>query len=302
MQKGKAELDLSFLEGGRMVICTPFLPLFLRNGLASLRSVMDFREGQIFKEQKFRSVCHFSLSDGEKKKAFFLKRHRNPPWRDQIRDFLRNGRGLSGGRREWENTWKIRELGIQTIDPVGFGERRRWGWEVESFLISEELDGACRLTEFLPRCFTPPLDPSLLSRKRDLVRSLALLARRMHEGGLFHRDFYLGHLFVKTKEGGQIELYLMDLQRVIMSRWREERWRIKDLASLDFSAPAGWFTATDRLRFYKQYRGIRRLSRIDRPLIGRILKKSHRIASHTRKLLERGEILNAPWGFEKHAA
>jgi hypothetical protein len=87
-----------------------------------------------------------------------------------------------------------------------------------------------------------------------------------------------------------------------MPRWREERWRIKDLASLDFSAPAGWFTATDRLRFYKQYRGIRRLSRIDRPLIGRILKKSHRIASHTRKLLERGEILNAPWGFEKHAA
>jgi len=285
-----------------MVMRSPFLPLFLQYGLGGVQAVMDFRGGELFKEQGSRSVSRFSLVDGEGKGSFFLKRHRRPPLRQQIRELLNRGKVVSGGRREWENIWKIRQLGIPTVDPVGFGEKRRWGWEVESFLISQELTGACRLSEYLPRHFLLPLDPALLFRKRHLVRQLALLVRRMHEGGLFHRDLYLGHLFVRPQEEGGLELYLMDLQRVIPSRWRAHRWRVKDLASLNFSAPKGWFTLTDRLRFYTEYRGITRLSRSDKDIIRRISRKSHRISSHTRKLLEKGEIQNAPWGFGRDAA
>jgi len=286
-----------------MIIRTPFLALFLLHGLGDVRAVMNFRGGILSKEQGPRSVCRFSLPDKEGEKAFFLKRHLHPPFREQIREFFRYGSFLSGGRREWENIWKIRQVGISTIDPVGFGERREWGgWEVESFLVSLELKEACRLTEFIPKHLSPPLNSSLLSRKRQLLGELALLARRIHEAGLFHRDFYLGHVFVTDRKEGEMELYLMDLQRIFRPKWRIERWRIKDLASLNFSAPPGWFTATDRLRFYKQYRGIPRLEDRDRSLIRRITRKSQRIWTHTRRLWERGKIRKVPWGFENGVA
>ncbi len=303
MVENKEEVPLSVLDEGRMIIRTPFLALFLLHGLRDVQAVMRFRGGSPSKEQGPRSVYRFSLPDREGEKAFFLKRHHHPPLRQQIREFLRHGSFLSGGRREWENIWKIRQAGISTIDPVGFGERKDWGgWEVESFLVSLELKDACRLTEFIPQYLSPPLGPSLLSRKRRLLGELALLARRMHGAGFCHRDFYLGHLFIKDGKKGRMELYLMDLQRVFRPRWRRERWRIKDLASLNFSAPPGWFTATDRLRFYKQYRGISRLEDRDRSPIRRIARKSQRIWTHTRRLWERGKIQKVPWGFENGVA
>ena len=303
MLENKEEMPFSVLDEGRMIIRTPFLALFLLHGLGEVRAVMNFRGGILSKEQGPRSVCRFSLPDEEGEKAFFLKRHLHPPLREQIREFFRYGSFLSGGRREWENIWKIRQVGISTIDPVGFGERREWGgWEVESFLVSLELKEACRLTEFIPKHLSPPLNSSLLSRKRQLLGELALLARRIHEAGLFHRDFYLGHVFVTDRKEGEMELYLMDLQRIFRPKWRIERWRIKDLASLNFSAPPGWFTATDRLRFYKQYRGIPRLEDRDRSLIRRITRKSQRIWTHTRRLWERGKIRKVPWGFENGVA
>lgn len=298
MVENKEEMPFSVLDGGRMVIRTPFLALFLLHGLGDVRAVMDFRGGSLSKEQGPRSVTRFTLPDGEGEKAFFLKRHHHPSFGEQIRELFRQGSFLSGGRKEWENIRRIRQLGISTVDPVGFGERREWGWEVESFLISLELKEACRLTEFIPKHLSPPLNFALLSRKRLLLRKLALLARRMHEAAFFHRDFYLGHLFVKSLEGDEMELCLMDLQRIFSPRWRIGRWRIKDLASLNFSAPRGWFTTADRLRFYKQYRGISRLEERDRLLIRRIIKKSRRIWAHTRRLWERGRIQKLPWGFE----
>ena len=284
-----------------MVLRTPFVPLFLLHGLGNVRTVMSYQGGTLSKVQGSRSVCRFSLLDAGREKAFFLKRHRCPPLREQIRELFRHGGFRSGGRREWENIWRIKQLGILTIDPVGFGEIRKWGWERESFLISLELKEACRLTEFFPEHFSPPLTGSLLARKRDLLRKLALLARRMHGEGLFHRDFYLGHLFVRPFEKEEVDLYLLDLQRLFRPIWRKERWRVKDLASLNFSAPRGWFTAADRLRFYKQYRGLSRLADGDRCQIRRIVRKSRKIWAHTRSLWETGKIEKAPWGFENES-
>jgi len=285
-----------------MLIRTPFLPLFLQNGLGALRTVMDFSGGVPVKEQGPRSVVRFSLSQAGGKRNFFLKRHRHPPLGEQVREFLRWGRILSGGRREWENLWSLRQLGIATVEPVGFGERRRWGWEMESFLITEELEGACRLTDFIPLRFPLPLPSSLIAQKRRLMNRLASLTHRMHEEGFFHRDLYLGHFFIKSEEARDFELYLMDLGRLIQPRGRRKRWIIKDLASLNFSAPGRWFSASDRLRFFKQYRQISRLDRRDKSLICRVIRKSGKIRAHTGKLLKRGKIPNAPWGWEEDAA
>jgi len=297
------ELDLAQLDRGRMVLRSPFLALFLHYGLGGVQAVMDFGGGELYKVQGPRSVSRLSFLEAGSEADFFLKRHRHPHLAEQLREFIRRGRLISSGRREWENIWRLRQLGILTVEPVAFGEMRRWGWETESFLITQELKEAFRLTEFIPQHFAPPLGSSLLARKRHLVSCLALLVHRMHEGGLFHRDLYLGHFFVKPGTEGGFELYLLDLQRVIQPKWMVERWRIKDLASLNFSAPRGWFTASDRLRFYMQYRQISQLANGDKSLIRRVIRKSRKIRAHTGRLLERGEIQKVvPWGWGKDVA
>ena len=56
---------------------------------------------------------------------------------------------------------------------------------------------------------------------------------------------------------------------------------IKDLASLDYSTPRAAASSADRLRFWKRYRGSRRLSPADKSVIRAVARKTRRIARHS---------------------
>jgi len=113
-------------------------------------------------------------------------------------------------------------------EPGRLGPRR-------SYLIVTAVPG-----DALSRC-----GEDFLARHRDdepvasLTRQLAELARKLHQAGYVHRDFYASHLFLEA-QAGSIRLYLIDLARLFKPRWRRFRWRVKDLAQLKFSMPAGW--------------------------------------------------------------
>jgi hypothetical protein len=80
---------------------------------------------------------------------------------------------------------------------------------------------------------------------------------------------------------------LIDLQRVQYRRWWRDRWVVKDLAQLNYSAPPEAISCTDRLRFLKTYLDVDRLGRRERRLIRRIVAKTARIARHDAR--KRGE-------------
>lgn len=80
---------------------------------------------------------------------------------------------------------------------------------------------------------------------------------------------------------------LIDLARVFKPRWLRQRWIVKDLAALHYSCPAGLVTRTDRLRWLKLYRRVRRLGPAERRLIRRIETKVARIARHDRSRASR---------------
>ena len=102
-----------------------------------------------------------------------------------------------------------------------------------------------------------------------LAVKLGRLAAALHGQGFVHRDFYACHVFVDKEHekdasstGGRdarptrardvrdmasaggmsatLELYLIDLARVFRPRWRQFRWRVKDLAQLKYSMPVNW--------------------------------------------------------------
>jgi hypothetical protein len=110
------------------------------------------------------------------------------------------------------------------------------------------------------------------AERRQFFAELAVLARRFHGAGFAHRDFYLGHIFVV--EGNEPrKLFLIDLQRMFRPRLFRERWVIKDIGSLAFTALMFGATRTDLMRFLKIYLGTNRLRASDKDFIRKILRR-----------------------------
>ena len=119
--------------------------------------------------------------------------------------------------------------------------------------------------------------------KRSLSRSLAALVARLHNAGLVHRDLYMSHIFVTARGENDLNLSLLDLQRVVRTRWRRWRWIVKDLAALNYSTPFSVATNADRVRWLKLYLNERSVSANQGALIRAVVRKTGRIARHSAK-------------------
>ncbi|MCH1503004.1 MAG: hypothetical protein L7V86_05430, partial [Verrucomicrobiales bacterium] len=105
-------------------------------------------------------------------------------------------------------------------------------------------------------------EPQRHRLKRHLIPKLGELSRRLHEGGINHRDYYLCHFLTQSRDWSQwqseesIDLMIIDLHRVqIRSGPTPDRWRVKDLGALVFSAFGADLTVTDAARFIRAYHG-----------------------------------------------
>ena len=74
--------------------------------------------------------------------------------------------------------------------------------------------------------------PPAPTLKRALVRRVAEMARRMHRGGVNHRDFYICHFLLHLPvDTAAPKLSLIDLHRAQVRKQVPRRWRDKDLAA-----------------------------------------------------------------------
>ncbi|MHC4105705.1 MAG: lipopolysaccharide kinase InaA family protein, partial [Planctomycetota bacterium] len=116
-----------------------------------------------------------------------------------------------------------------------------------------------------------------LKLRRNFIAQLASFIRKFHDTDYRHRDLYLSHIFYSDSG----IFYLIDLARAFKPIIRGRRFRIKDIAQLYYSAPAMYFSRTDRLRFYLNYIGFEdKLTSKDKTFIHRVIKKARRMARH----------------------
>lgn len=265
-----------------LVVNEEFLDVLKDAGLDGFSSLMGFSGGMLFKRKKTRSIVRFEAGRGERKRAFYLKRHYRS--RGERMKRLIPGALVEDGLNEWEKMILLSELGFPTMVPVAYGEGNENG-RPASLTLTEELYDTVRVEEFIPTLSFERSGMEGVMEKRRLIKRIARLARRFHDMGFNHQDFYLGHFFIRPATG---ELFMVDLQRVQRRNSPRRRWIIKDLAQLVFSAQGiENFTASDLVRFGHAYAGRSRFNDEDREMIKRILAKSRRIAEHTVKLLER---------------
>jgi UDP-glucose:(heptosyl)LPS alpha-1,3-glucosyltransferase len=262
-----------------MTVHRDFIPVLKQSGLLSFDAVMATTMGQVIKSIPARTINRLTLPPHND--LFYLKRHRSPSAWARIWK-----RRPSEGQGEWKQIVAFHAAGLPTMTPVAAGERRTF-FSDESFLMTRSLDGYVSLEKWVPSVLASQSPLQQARMKRRLIDPLATLTHKMHQAGFYHRDFYLTHLLIKEGWNGEeeIDLRIIDLQRVIRPIWFVGHWRIKDIAALHYSTPAQLFTRRERLRFYLTYLGCS--ERPNRRFLRAVEQKAKRIDAHSMKIYAR---------------
>jgi heptose I phosphotransferase len=245
-------------------------------GLSGFDAVMASRRGHCWRAFPDRENWRLELpAPGGGRVAVHLKKHRARCAGDWLRAKLGLAARETAAEIEARNAARLTRDGIDVMRLVAYGWKRRRDGLVESFMISEELEGYWEVPDLLRRRFRPA---AVHSPRRDrdldeLIRTVADVARRFHAAGYNHRDFYCGHLFVREPAPGRFEIRLIDLQRVqCRRRWRR-RWIVKDLAQLAWSLPGEQISCSRRMAFMRRYLGVDKLRPRHKRLIRELLAK-----------------------------
>ncbi len=267
-------------DARRLTINQAFRGILLANGLTTFAALFRVAGGEVVRIVGSRSTARIVLTSATGPQAFYLKRHERPQVLDRIKPLLHLSWPILGARNEFEAILRFHAVGIPTMTPVAFGESQGL-----SLLLTQDLGTDLTLRDWVNEKTGQQADGQHeaaadgFSLKRRVIAHVAQIARKMHDCGLHHQDFYLNHLLWCGDPAG-LDIRVIDLGRVCHSSRLTWRWVIKDLAQLDFSARN--LACHDRLRFLRLYLG-RPFRASDRWLIRQIICKSRNIASHTAK-------------------
>lgn len=250
------------------------MTLYLRDDLAEIWKDRDPFEaaatqtGEIFREREGRRTLRFFASNlgqaSDKKKtdshsdqSYFLKYHGGIGWGEIIKNIGQAKWPIIGAMSEVHAIRAVEAAGVDTLTIVGYGERGADPAKQQSFLVTEDLVDTVSLEE-LGELWRKT--PGSIRFKRTLIRRAAEMAKSMHDAGVNHRDFYLGHFLISRedaeRENSEAPIFLIDLHRSQVRRRVPRRWRVKDIGGLYFSTARFGLTQRDLLRFVRVYTGM----------------------------------------------
>ena len=144
----------------------------------------------------------------------------------RIRRDFRQPDGNTRAERAVRIAKHLRTHGIDTPEPLGLEVTPE-----ESVLVVRKLEGAVQIRAFFLRRDDPNRDaPGVRATFEEVVTALGRLARRLHDAGVFFRDFTDGNILVTEGEAGP-RLWLVDLDRARIRRGPLRTFnRLRDLA------------------------------------------------------------------------
>ena len=251
-------------------------------GLSSFDSVFAFEAGKNLAKDNLashRSRLEFKI--GSPATTLFLKRYNKPPILVQLKNRLAVKKRTSCAYAEVDAARNLQALGVNVPRMVAWGEHRGPVFERRSFVIIGKIPDGVSLERSLPEFFNGQSTPENLKLRRRFIRDLAAFVKIFHDTGYRHRDLYLCHIF-RVPDG---RFFLIDLARAFKPALLCARYLVKDLAQLNYSAPARHFSTTDRMRFYIAYIGRPKLTSKDKTFVKKIIQKTGRIARHDSKMM-----------------
>lgn len=213
------------------------------------RGIADAAESRdIYRHKEGRRTLRFDYGGH----SFFLKLHAGVGWLEIAKNLLQGRLPVVSAVNEYRAIMKLRQVGVDTLTVSAYAVQGRNPATRQSMLVSEDLVGTVSLEDYCANWADSPPAPGVRMR---LIRTLAQAARRMHEAGVNHRDFYLCHfhLDLSSLRDDIPRCYLIDLHRAQLRRRTPRRWQVKDLGSLYFSAMDSGLTRRDLQRFVHHY-------------------------------------------------
>ncbi len=145
--------------------------------------------GEVFRELEARRTLRTEVAG----RGYFVKIHRGIGCWEILKNVLSLRLPVLGAQSEWRAIQRLRALGVDSMRAVAFGRRGHNPARQRSFIITEELSPTVSLEDYALDWDSHPPPVRL---KRALITSVAEAARKMHQGGVNHRDFYLCHFLL----------------------------------------------------------------------------------------------------------
>ena len=172
-----------------------------------------------------------------------------------LHQMIRQGRA----DKEFHLAHLLDECGVQTIKPVAFGERRRHGVLLESYLLTEAIPDGLTLYELIEQHILTGRVPFPPEARFRFAAELAKLTATIHQTGIEHRDLHEKNIVVRPMPDGTYRFYLLDLHELQIHRPLGWTRALKELGRM-----GRYFTlrtsTVDRLRFFKRYAELRGLA------------------------------------------
>ena len=212
------------------------------------------QQGQVFRDVPGRKTIKVRLGE----ESYFIKQHFGVGWAEIFKNLLTFKWPIVSAKTEKLAIEKLNTIGIRTTPLVAYGKRGFNPARLQSFLMTRDLGNVVSLEDV---CADWINNPPTTAFKRQLIIAVAKLAAKLHSNGLTHRDFYLCHLCIDANKvtalpqigADEMDLYLIDLHRMLIKKAPVETNVMKDVAALYFSAKDIGLTARDYLRFKYYY-------------------------------------------------
>lgn len=227
------------------------MPATLRKALGEGEKCDTFEKAMALSGKPFRDVPGRKTSQVELLgKYYFIKQHFGVGWGEIFKNIFTLKWPILGALTEVKAIQKVTSLGIATTPLVAYGQRGRNPAKLQSFVLTEDLGDIISLEEL---CASWQEYPPSEKFRRKLIVAVAKVAKRIHENGVNHRDFYLCHLCLDRRDLTNINLYLIDLHRALIHNKPSKKANMKDIAALYFSSMDVDLTVRDYLRFKRHY-------------------------------------------------
>lgn len=275
-----------------MEIDKPFAGMLQRAGLSTVAEVLR-REGDYLAAWS-RTTDVIRCDPPGESTSIFVKRYHYPRWRHRFRGMLRGTLfRRSRARSEYRALRLMRQLGIQAVRPVAFGERRILFFVRSCFLITESVPDAMPLSAFIQKFGEQRGSLRSIQIRREILVSLARQVRHMHDAGFVHRDLFWRNVLIRCLPGDRFEFYFLDASvgRWIRMRRRRDDSIVADIAAMGAAAPH-FCSKADQLRFLLEYLGVKSLDPENRAWLRRVQTQSDLLRPSELERLRRGRVFS----------
>jgi tRNA A-37 threonylcarbamoyl transferase component Bud32 len=226
------------------LVISGYAPVIPEELVEKVRRVASYPECRILRENNVR--ISMLVPHPERSEMLFAKRYKCRGVKDMVTYFFVRSKALS----EWKSMNAFLDRGIPVARPLGYGEKRKGGCLLDSYLFTAALPNAVPLRDFYEHSLISHASPDHDLMKKMVLTQLAALVSSIHAEGFFYRDLHAGNILVVPRDDDTLDLYPVDFHKAWHLRRLPDFMRIRDLAQLKNSLPV---SPADQLRFLTAY-------------------------------------------------